>query len=47
MGAEPKLVPLAPEDYERFGKPPEKGGLVTTVRAAPSFFGFENLPEIR
>lgn len=41
-----RIVPLSREDYERLGKSPEDGGLLTTLRVMPYYFGFEDLPEI-
>ncbi|MDO8932249.1 MAG: hypothetical protein Q7U97_07650 [Rhodocyclaceae bacterium] len=42
-----KVVPLSPEDFARLAKSPEEGGLVTTLRTTPYYFGFEKLPAIR
>jgi hypothetical protein len=39
-----KITPLSPADYERLSQAPEKGGLLTTLRATPYYFGFEELP---
>lgn len=41
-----RVVPLSPADYARLGRPPDQGGLVTTLRAMPYYFGFEDLPPL-
>ncbi|WP_173065186.1 hypothetical protein [Sulfurimicrobium lacus] len=39
-----RIQPLTPEDLERLSAPPSEGGLLTTMRVFPYFFGYEELP---
>jgi hypothetical protein len=42
-----KIVALSDEDYRQLSRSPEEGGLLTTLRTIPYYFGSEDLPEIR
>ncbi|MQY51141.1 hypothetical protein [Rhodocyclus gracilis] len=37
------IQPLSSHDYERLSQSPERGGLLTTLRTTPCYFGFEAL----
>ncbi|MFA6972846.1 MAG: hypothetical protein WC208_15800 [Gallionella sp.] len=39
-----KIKPLIDKDLERLSRPPDEGGLLKTIRVAPYFFAFEELP---
>ncbi len=42
-----KLQRLTQADVERLGRSPEQGGMVLGYRAAPYFFGYEALPDLK
>lgn len=39
-----KIRPMSEQDLVRFGRPPNRGGLVEDYRVVPYLFGFEDMP---